>query len=502
MTLPTLLAVSSAWEAALATGLDGHPDVLVVRRCADLADLLAAAGAGLARAAVVSSDLDGLDADNLHRLRRSGVDAVVLLADPTMPDPHTATRVAAAGGAQVLPAGSDSDDVATVLLAAADGRPPGRTRGATAGTDLLGGVPVDPVPTMVSADPATVTWAPAAPAPVPVPSGPGLVGMDERADVGQWRLADEDLVVPPPGAPPPRRAGAAAPEPGPPTPSPSHDPVVAAVWGPAGAPGRTTVAITLASELAALGHSALLVDADSYASSVSAALGLLEEGSGLAAAVRAATAGRLDVARLASLAPALGPHLRVLTGLPTASRWHELRPAGLDVVWEAARQLARWTVVDCASPLESDEDVMFDTVAPSRNQATLSALQAADVVVAVGAADPIGLQRLVRGLHELADVVPGVPVRVVVTKVRASAVGGSPQRRVAEVLQRFSVASPPLLVPDDRPACDAALLAGLTLTEAAPASPARLALAGLAAEWTGLPSARGARGRRRAGAAP
>ena len=37
-----------------------------------------------------------------------------------------------------------------------------------------------------------------------------------------------------------------------------------AVWGPTGAPGRTTVATYLACELAGLGVSTVLADADTY----------------------------------------------------------------------------------------------------------------------------------------------------------------------------------------------------------------------------------------------
>jgi hypothetical protein len=40
--------------------------------------------------------------------------------------------------------------------------------------------------------------------------------------------------------------------------------VLAAVWGPKGAPGRTTVAVNLAFEAAATGGQVLLVDADTY----------------------------------------------------------------------------------------------------------------------------------------------------------------------------------------------------------------------------------------------
>ena len=77
---------------------------------------------------------------------------------------------------------------------------------------------------------------------------------------------------------------------------------VVAVWGPTGAPGRTTIAVTLATELAALGIPTVLVDADTYGGSV-AALSFLDEAPGIAAATRAADQGTLDLPTLARLAP-------------------------------------------------------------------------------------------------------------------------------------------------------------------------------------------------------
>ena len=208
-----------------------------------------------------------------------------------------------------------------------------------------------------------------------------------------------------------------------------------AVWGPAGAPGRTTVAFTVADELAAAGVPTLLADADTYGGSVAQLLGVLDEAPGLAAAARAANAGTLDLPAMAAFARQLpGVPLRLLTGIARADRWPELRPASLDVVWTLARKLAAVTVVDCGFCLEQDEELSFDTIAPQRNGATLATLAQADEILAVGSADPVGLHRLVRGLAELRDAVPRAEVRVILNKVRRGPVGPDPERRAAETL--------------------------------------------------------------------
>lgn len=267
-------------------------------------------------------------------------------------------------------------------------------------------------------------------------------------------------------------------------------------WGPVGAPGRTTTAIGVAVELARLGVSTLLVDADTHGACVAQHLALLDEAPGLAAATRLADAGRLDVRSLASVAPEVGDGLRVLTGLPRADRWPEVGPAALEEVLRQARRLARFTVVDVGAPLEDDEELSYDTLAPRRNAATVTALRAATTVLAVGSADPVGLQRLVRGLDEVRTVVDAAP-RVVVTKVRSSAVGAGPDRRIAEALDRFAGVTHADLIPDDRPAMDHALLSGRLLADDAPSSPARQAIAELAADLGDLAGRAGSSRRRR-----
>jgi len=261
-----------------------------------------------------------------------------------------------------------------------------------------------------------------------------------------------------------------------------------AVWGPTGAPGRTTVAVNLAAELADAGQrrwSTLLVDADTYGGTVAQFLGLLDEAPGIAAAARAAGTGRLDAAALAALTPMLDSGLRVLTGISRAARWPELPSASLAAVWQAARALAAWTVVDCGFALEEDEALSYDTRAPRRNAATLSALSEADVVVVVGAGDPVGMQRLVRGLADLGELGLSATRAVVVNRVRASASGPHPRDAVREALRRYAGVEPRVVV-DDQAACDGALLRAQTLAEHAPASPVRRSIAGLAADLLSL----------------
>jgi Flp pilus assembly CpaE family ATPase len=259
-----------------------------------------------------------------------------------------------------------------------------------------------------------------------------------------------------------------------------------AVWGPAGAPGRTSVAVNLATELSLFGVPTLLADADVYGGVVAQALGLLDEAPGLAAACRSANNGTLDMPALARHAREVMPRLRVLTGIARADRWPELRPSALEQVWDFARQLAAAIVVDCGFCLEKDEEISFDTVAPRRNGATLTTLELANVVLAVGAADPIGLQRLIRGIEELREAVPGAAVRVVVNGVRKGPVGGDAERQIREAIFRYTGLDGIVCVPYDRASFDAALAQGRTLAEVAAKSPARPPLRALAAELMGI----------------
>jgi MinD-like ATPase involved in chromosome partitioning or flagellar assembly len=252
------------------------------------------------------------------------------------------------------------------------------------------------------------------------------------------------------------------------------------VWGPTGAPGRTTVAVTMAARLAASGVRTLLVDLDTWGASVAQVLALVDEAPGVAAAARASEHGTLDLPGLARLSPEVFPGLRVLTGLPRPERWPELRTAAVEDVHDLARRLVDHVVVDCGFAVEDDEELSYDTAAPRRNAATLVALERATSLVVVGAADPVGLQRLVRAVQDVA-VVPSPPPTVVVNKVRASAAGPHPERAITEVLGRFAGMADLHFVPWAPAECDAALLAGRSLVEHAPSAAVTEAISAVAA---------------------
>ncbi|MCB7137238.1 AAA family ATPase [Cellulosimicrobium marinum] len=426
-----LCAVRGAREVDVVTLLDA-PGLQVTRRCADVVELRAAAAAGAGRVVVLSADLPALDRETVAELRGHGLGVVALAAPGTWEE----ERVRALGVQIVVDLAGPPGDLCDAVRVAASGVEPG------------GGAP-----------------SPAAPARGPAGTEPGR-----------------------------RRTGR-----------------LVAVWGPTGAPGRTTLAVNLAAELAGPAVPArrarrgardrralevavpataptgpqadvLLVDADTYGGAVAQHLGLLDESPGIAAAARSASQGALDADGLVALAPTVVPRLQVLTGLTRAARWPEVAGASLDAVWEVARTVADWTVVDCGFGIERDELLSYDTRAPQRNDATLSALAAADAVVVVGGADPVSLQRLVRALDALTEsgLTTGAVRTVVVNRVRSAVVGPRPERAVRDALARYAGVEDLCAVPEDR-AADVALREGRTLVEVAPAGAARRAVAALAA---------------------
>jgi len=231
---------------------------------------------------------------------------------------------------------------------------------------------------------------------------------------------------------------------------------VVAVWGPAGAPGRSTVAAGLADALATADRRVVLVDADPYGGTLAQHLGVLEEVSGLLAVARMANLGTLDEGAFVRSCRRVGDRLDLLTGLPRADRRVEVRPGVLGTVLAAAAALG-FVVADVGFGLE-------DPVLPlTRDRMTLDVLEAADEVVVVGSAEPSGLARLARGLVELRDVAGGTPVRVVVNRMRSTL--GWSERDILGMVEGYAGPVPVHFLPEDRATIDRALVGGRILTE-------------------------------------
>lgn len=379
----------------------------VVRRCADLAELSAAAEAGIGDLAVLHLGR-GVDASRTAHLRRCGVATVLVVPGRDAP------RALAIGADAVVPDGEGLGDrlvsvIAEVLARRAE------TNVATTGGGTADGRPFDDLGR--GAGRATS-----------IPDDPGeLIHPDAR------------LVV---------------------------------VWGPHGAPGRSTAALNLASELATRAPT-MLVDADSFAPSLTQALGVVDETAALAALCRAAGHGTLEAATVRERARRLPSGVVLVSGLTRADRWRELAPDHLDLVWRTLRRCAAWVVVDVSGGLEAPPPRGAD-----RWAATRSALHAADDVVLTVASDPVGVRRAVQAVAELDEAGVDAPRHLLATRVRGgrSASGGE---AVAEALERFVGASPVARVPQD-PVFDDALLAGASLREVDARSAARRAYVALA----------------------
>ena len=93
---------------------------------------------------------------------------------------------------------------------------------------------------------------------------------------------------------------------------------------PAGPRAARALAVALAEELAALGASVALADADTHGAAVAPSLGLLDEAPGFAAACRLAGTGALTAAELDRVAATHRGGFRVLTGIGRPARWPEL----------------------------------------------------------------------------------------------------------------------------------------------------------------------------------
>jgi len=476
--------------------------VRVVRRCPELLDLLAACQSGLARVAVVAGHADELTATLVDRLTAVGVSVVAVAADPAEtarlrgigvfpvtahPTPETlAEAVMGALSARQFPQ-STGFGVPAATSGAARPEFPGIHYDAGRGSSAAPAAGDRGAAGDAAA--AGSQRQAAAPPGEPLPrtvAGPAVQhgGTQTTVRPGVFSRFRTAFSRPRPDGIGSRRAGMAATAGNKPAGPPGQDgkppPRILAVWGPAGSPGRTTLALNMAAEYAAQGMRVLVIDADSYGASMAATLGLLDESASFAQACRVADQGVLtatELDRISSEVVFAGGSFALLTGLTRSERWPELRAAAVERVLQTARKIADVVVIDCGFCLETDEELSYDTVAPRRNAATLSVLGQADIIYAVGGSDAIGIPRLIRALAELPELCAGAGIEVVLNKVRRKAAGTQPQTALEQAWERFGPGLPiSHFLPWDADVLDRALLEGRLLVEVAPDSALRRAI--------------------------
>ncbi len=258
----------------------------------------------------------------------------------------------------------------------------------------------------------------------------------------------------------------------------SHEAELISVWSPIGSPGKSTIALSIAAELAESGKKVFLLDADTWAPSLDLQLGLTDHPAGLAAACRLVAQGRFDLEQLNRLSTELSigaGSLTVMTGLSSESRWPEVSSEKLDDLVMVASKEFDLVVLDIASPIGGGLVSLTSPV--ERNAVSRWAVSYSDKVVAVCGADPISVARFLSASAELSELNPKGQVFNLVNRLRTSVLGASAKQQIIQTLSRMGQLEVHGFIPDDPATADAALKDSVPIALGKRSSQARLALA-------------------------
>lgn len=238
---------------------------------------------------------------------------------------------------------------------------------------------------------------------------------------------------------------------------------VIAVWGPKGAPGRTTVAVELAATLAQTEPMTLLVDVDLYGGDVLQLLGIAEELPGVVPIARSGARGELRSDSWTAALKRSGNGSLLLPGLLRADLWSEVSPFGWQEVLEASRRDLTYSIFDVGFCLEGTHD----PAAPAgRNDVARSTVAAADTVVATFRADAVGLRTFFWAIEAEPELLAPDRLVVVANRVRPGE-DGEIKTIVRRQLGRFPIA----FIPDRPDHMARAMWEASPLTDCLPASP-------------------------------
>lgn len=231
----------------------------------------------------------------------------------------------------------------------------------------------------------------------------------------------------------------------PPSPPVERDPTgrLVAVWGPKGAPGRTSMALELATQIARHDAATLLVDADPYGGDLLQLTGIVEELPTVVWAARMAAKDELGDSSFTSELRRIGPRGPVLLpGLPRPELWPDVSDYGWRRLLEAARAQFDYTLCDIGFCFEPDPSP-YPEAGEGRNRIARTALVQADRIVAVCRADPVGVKQFAWAIEALRGLVDLDKVIVVLNRARRSTL-----REVRALVKRHTNKVPAASVPE------------------------------------------------------
>jgi MinD-like ATPase involved in chromosome partitioning or flagellar assembly len=253
------------------------------------------------------------------------------------------------------------------------------------------------------------------------------------------------------------------------------------VWGPKGAPGRSTIAIEIAAHLAAAHPETVLVDGDSYGGDLAQMLGVVEELPSIVWACQTAARGDADHRRLMlglRRVGATGPVL--VPGIARADLWGDIGEFAWRELTETLRATFTHCVVDTGFCLE--EATSSYSVGEGRNATARAAVREADSVVAVCRGDAVGLKTFLWAYQGLTELVDEDRVYVV-----ANRVAPGDEASIAELLRRHAGKRPVAYVPEDAAQFRAAVSKGVAVRDLAPGAAVCRAVEGLVVALGGKP---------------
>ena len=234
------------------------------------------------------------------------------------------------------------------------------------------------------------------------------------------------------------------------------------VWGPAGAPGKSTLALNLADSLAFAGQRTLLIDSDLVAPSLALMVGAADQATGLSAACKLAREANLDPAELHRVSikvDAAGPSFWLLPGISGASRWPEITPSAIETILRAASRDFDVAIFDLASSLEPA--LRTDAAALARNELTRYLVSNVDRLICLAQPDAVSVHRMLRQLPDLQRLRADAALTLVINRVRQSVNGSKPERQLSETFNSLVKINPAFFLPDDPATCDSALRGGV-----------------------------------------